>query len=87
MQAERTNGRIQDARIATDIARRMTTDLYQYVAPGDMDVATVLDMYEWIRTGGVRMDGPVDLPSLARMWTEYERSERHTDWLMRAFGE
>ena len=72
--------------VPDDIARRMTSDLYHYVSPGDMDIRTVLDMYDWIRSGGARHDAAADLPELARLWTEHERQHRH-DWLFRAFGE
>jgi hypothetical protein len=72
--------------VPDEIARRMTSDLYHYVEPDDLDVRTVLDMYDWIRAGGAPHEESADVAALARMWAEYEQQHRN-DWLFRAFGE
>jgi hypothetical protein len=86
MQTQSIDTTTETPRVSDEIARRMTSDLYHYVAAGDIDIRTVLDMYDWIRAGAARQEEAVDLVALARMWTEYERQHRH-DWLFRAFGE
>ncbi len=70
-----------------DVAKRVTSALYYYVSPDEVDVPRVVEMYEWVREARFRANDRIDLPTLAREWSEHERDGHDGNWLMRAFGE
>jgi hypothetical protein len=73
--------------VADHVAKRLTSDLVGYVGAAKMDVATVVDIYDWIRDGNVPAGEMHDISSVARKWDEYRNATHQVDWMRRAFGE
>jgi hypothetical protein len=68
-----------------DAARRITSSLAYYVHRDEVDVPTVLRMYDWVREIQVDHERAIDLPVLARRWYEHQLGPDDTEWLTRAF--
>jgi hypothetical protein len=82
MAATQTTTMTQD-----DVARRIASSLayYVYLQRDEVDVPTVLRMYDWVREIQVDHEHVISLPVLARRWEEHQRGPDDTEWLMRAF--
>jgi hypothetical protein len=68
-------------------ARRITSDLVSHIDAGQVDVPTVLDVYDWVRSGNATHDETTDMAALAERWMAYTRETNDDDWMMRAFGD
>ena len=71
---------------SNEAAKWITSELYRFVGPETHEPETVVEMYEWVRSSNFHHDEHVQMSDLARMWDEYRREERQSDWMMRAFG-
>jgi hypothetical protein len=88
MQSQNTHPRVHRRRAVADhVAKRLTSELHGYVGSKSFDVATVVEMYEWIREGNVSAGEMHDLAAVARKWDEHRRQTHHGEWMLRAFGE
>jgi hypothetical protein len=70
-----------------EAAKWITSELFRFVGPVSDTPETVVEMYEWVRQSNFHRDEQVRMSDLARMWDEYRREQRQSDWLMRAFGD
>ncbi len=70
-----------------EAAKWIASELYRFVGPERTEPETVVEMYEWVRASDLHREEWVRMSDLARLWTEYRRGERQSNWMMRAFGE
>jgi len=70
-----------------EAAKWIASELYRFVGPERTQPETVVEMYEWVRASDLHHAEWVRMSDLARLWAEFQRGERESNWMMRAFGE